>query len=469
MGLSCFADGADEATLAGLKALPDLRRLSLRFGRAVAIDQTGYDRLAALPLEAIRFSCHHGAGTLDAQVVRRFAAMPTLTSFGCGGQVGGDVLAEAARFPRLERLDFSENSEVTDADLERLYESKALRIVLLQSSRNITAAGARKLSEALPRCQVKMTGATFGPKDKSVPPPASEPDDAPAADADRKAAEVLNASCHLRLRMADGKELAVRRGKPLPDAPFAVVGLDVSTEDVAVFPAGFSARQVVEAVRPLGSLEAFLSNSYRFTLADEDVGRLAAAPFAPKLQALRGEFALSPQTLPHLKRFPRLAEMQCMADPADDDTLAGLKDLPNLRQLGLRFKHQVRVGPQGYAAVAALPLTRLGFGFYGGGNFEGGALQKFAAMPGLVQFTFSGNTGDARLAEIARFPHLAHLDLWENKGVADADLVHLYGMKTLRYVLLKGTSATAAGTGAVGGVAEMHGRDDGGEVRAEGE
>jgi hypothetical protein len=91
--------------------------------------------------------------------------------------VGDDFMREVANFQKLEVLSLFSTS-VTEGGLAQLAKCKTLRLIYIRNSTKITESEAKKLAEALPKCQIDLLGVKFGPHDKSVTPPQpDEPDD----------------------------------------------------------------------------------------------------------------------------------------------------------------------------------------------------------------------------------------------------------------------------------------------------
>jgi hypothetical protein len=322
---------------------------------------------------------------------------------------------------------------------------KALRALSLVET-NVTEAGARRLSDALPQCQITLTGGvTIGPKDKSVTPPPPVEDDfpEPPVDVNRRAVEMLHAHTTVMIRLPDGRTLRIAKTDKVPDGPLVVSGViatDLELDKVDDFMTKF----LLSAVLPLDSLEQLSIGAHHFPLDEKQMAQMAAAPFAPNLRVLQVAVELNSNTIGWLKKFPKLKEIECLTNQADDADLSRLKEVPGLRILALRGLGQTgHVTNRGYEALAAMTLTRLRLG--GDAKIDAAGLRCLTTMPELSEFLLQTSATDDLLIEVANFPRLKYLSLAFSPGITDAGLAHLTRMKTLRSLSLESTKVTESG------------------------
>jgi serine/threonine protein kinase len=214
--LSCMAEQTDSDTLGRLRGLPKLKGLGLvSLGKAGPLTDEAIDDLCTLELTTIGI---YRSRIVDARLAGKLANMPRVEHIDLpGSQVDDEIIAVLAQgTAKLITLDISGNP-VTDAGLAHLKTKTTLRVLRVGFTK-VTEAGARKLSDALPKCKIELGGGkVIGPKDKTAPPPVDPDDPTPEAegptkatppatsegptDPDRKAAESLIPFADLRLRM----------------------------------------------------------------------------------------------------------------------------------------------------------------------------------------------------------------------------------------------------------------------------
>jgi eukaryotic-like serine/threonine-protein kinase len=434
--LACMATNATDDDFARLRELPALRMLSLRSARnSGAISQKSCKSLAALPL--IFLECFLPG--IDTEVLQVFAAMPDLTYFALARPTTDDLMAAIAKFPRLETLVLYGKPKFTDVALARLSEMKTLRTLDLQGA-NGTPAGAQKLSDALPKCRIVIAGGVvFGPKDKSVAPPADveiEPKAKAKTDPDRLAVDLLHPQIDgIWVRTADGRKLQIKKRDAIPKESFVVVGVQ-TYDSTFKLPPGFDNAALLEAVRKLGSLQSLALGTNQTALTEAEVSQLAAAPFAPQLTNLDAGFELTAKTVELLKQFPQLTSLACRANQTEDADLAKLKEFPIARLHFTGLGTSGRVGPKGCQSLAALPLSQLTLHL--ARRLNAASFQSFAAAPGLRNLgVFNVEAIDEFLPEIAKLPALEFLNLYNNAKLTDQGLTHLARMKSLRQLDLK--------------------------------
>jgi eukaryotic-like serine/threonine-protein kinase len=166
--LTCRAYKTEDAELALLKDLPLTRIYFAGLGKSGRVGQRGCQALAAMPLS---FLYLNGPRRLDAAAIQGLVAMPGLRNLGVSNADNiDDLVPEIAKLPGLERLNLYNNSKLTDAGLTHLARLKTLRSLGLVDCTAVTAAAAKRLAEALPRCQIDLgKGVSLGPK---IPAPA---------------------------------------------------------------------------------------------------------------------------------------------------------------------------------------------------------------------------------------------------------------------------------------------------------
>jgi serine/threonine protein kinase len=447
--LACLIAKADDDLISRLRELSNLKELSLRGNpnsNGQNLTQRGMKAIAALPLRRLVFR----GMRLSAENVRTFATMPELAIFELEYQPGGDeLLPEIAKFPALERLNLYQSKHITDKGIMQLTGMKTVRLINLGAT-GVTRAGAKQLSDAMPKCRVKIKGAVFGPIDKSSPPLSDDdPDGYPdeSADPDRTAVEML--SPHLPalvVRMSgSGKEVTLTKKDAIPDRPFVLTGIKLR-QGMPQLPSDFTSRVFLPAVLPLGSLESIYPYNPPLHMTDGELAALASAPFAEQVTELGGTFELSQKTIDSLKRFSKLKILHCKASLAGDSDLARLKELSSLRQL--RLEHlgkSSRVSAAGIKAITDLPLTALRL-HPATPPLDAKTIALVAAIPHLRDLQLSGpNITDDRLRDFAKCPGLVTLGLL-GTPLTDDGLLHLTRIKSLRWVQLGGsTKVTEAG------------------------
>jgi eukaryotic-like serine/threonine-protein kinase len=280
--------------------------------------------------------------------------------------------------------------------------------------------------------------ASLSPKKADTPKPG------PDRNVDRQAVTRLLPHADLvKVRLESGKEVEIRNAGDIPKEPFAVTWINFLWSAPAL-PDDFAASIFLPAVLPLQSLETISDESLRLRLSDDDLIKLANAPFRGKLNTLMAGLILDSKTVDALKRFPNLDSLKCIAAQAGDDDVAGLKELTKLTALRLDFLGKPgQITSKGYQALAALPLTLLKI--IRAPNLGKDELKILATMPNLTDFSLNrSNVSDELLSEIARFPHLTSL-AFKTTLVSDDGIDRLKGMKTLRHLDVEGTKVTEAG------------------------
>jgi hypothetical protein len=203
--------------LARLKELPALKSLFLdAFDKSGRVTQQGYEAVTALPLTYLRLTSHVG---FNGKAMRGFENMRQLTDLILFGKLEDSMLREVAKAPQLRFLSVQGNQLITDAGLVHLEGMKSLRHLSLGGAQ-VTEAGAKKLSNALPWCRIDLGNGRFiAPREK--PPATAAPVEkpaVPAGDSQRQATQVLLTLFELDIKLISSGEVI----KPKPQALLAI-------------------------------------------------------------------------------------------------------------------------------------------------------------------------------------------------------------------------------------------------------
>jgi eukaryotic-like serine/threonine-protein kinase len=269
-------------------------------------------------------------------------------------------------------------------------------------------------------------------------PPAAEPVVAPAAPAARAALGwVTDVGGRLEVRAGD-RAFVLQRGDPLPAEPFTVTTL--SLESVR----GIDG-VVGKKLRGLPAVTGRL-NLDSSAVTDDDLKDLAACAGLKDVTHIDlGRTAVTGAGLKHLAAFPRLTTLTLWnvdghsGGPTGTD-LGGLRGL-NLTTLGLEYC--ARVGDDGMAALATLPLVDLDLK---GTAVTDTGVRRLAGLTGLtsLQLTGRGISNDS-VGTLAGFPKLNRLALI-NTRLDDAGLTRLTkALPELTALDLSETSVSNAG------------------------
>ncbi len=300
------------------------------------------------------------------------------------------------------------------------------------------------------------------PAVKGEPEPPKPNPTPPKGDLDRKAAEVLHPHCLLRLALASGKEENVYPKDALPAEPFRVV--EVRVENIAA-----PAREpFFAALAELRDLKVLEDGYKRLALAEVDIARFAAMPFADKLNQLSAPAVeLTPAVVAALARFKQLTRLTAKAEGADNAVLIQLADrLPGLSDLHLIGLSNSRRVTDGFVAVAGLPLHALQLS--GCAHLTPAWCAQIARMSNLKRLVLvdcnadddmlaelaAGNlttlactgpgatAGDAGMKHVARMTALQALDVG-GLSITDDGLEHLTALKNLKSLVVLRTKVTA--------------------------
>lgn len=164
--LQSNARDADDAVLKRLKELSGLTHLRLdHLGKHGPVTQEGRALVTSLPLRGLGL---YEPASFDRKFAELVAGMPRLTD--CTIWTADpldDLLTVLVGAPNLDILAVS--STVTDAGLEKLRESEGaqrLRRLVLLGNKRVSEAGARRLSQALPKCEITLDGAFIPAREK---------------------------------------------------------------------------------------------------------------------------------------------------------------------------------------------------------------------------------------------------------------------------------------------------------------
>jgi serine/threonine protein kinase len=271
-----------------------------------------------------------------------------------------------------------------------------------------------------------------------VPPPVIR--DKPVSP-ERRVLEPLRKYSELVIRTDGGREVVVKPGAPLPDGPFVVTSIELVSDDC---PPDFVERALIPAfehLRGLRIVAAWGDRKPQPTIGQ--LNRMAELPAGQTLAELKLAPGpeLTPEVLAALKKFPNLRSVSLTA-PAGDQLLKQLAELKLDDFLGLTDLGPPGTTDAGLEAIIQLPLQRV-------------TLARSPAAPGFLRLIPAGSKyteinfwlspiADVDLRELAKCPNVVHLDLTATK-VTDAGLVHLEGLKGLRFLGLAQTGVTRVG------------------------
>ncbi|QEL21074.1 serine/threonine-protein kinase [Limnoglobus roseus] len=287
---------------------------------------------------------------------------------------------------------------------------------------------------------------------------------APAADADRKAAEALRPHFEeLLVRLADGRGMGLKATEPLPQEAFTLIGLSMPKADLG---RAFVPDVLLPALAPLPKFESI----------SDPLGRLDTRDLPPKALtgwACRDVFRswgvpvrLTGEWIDALKTFPKLKSVNINAENVPADVVGRVRELTGLESLDLQW-FPGKASPA-WAGITSLPLVNLKL--VHSGEIDAEVLRLIASVRSLEGLRiYTKFVTEAGLDAIGKSPSLRHLVLWvddpspaagyaslarvpklEDLEIAagkfdDAMLLQLADAKALRKLNVQFTGVTEAG------------------------
>jgi eukaryotic-like serine/threonine-protein kinase len=265
----------------------------------------------------------------------------------------------------------------------------------------------------------------------------------PAIDRDRRAAELLHQYANLDLRLADGKQVTVKRTDPLLVDAFKITGIDVApAEGYKPYPQPLYTDILLPAIEGLTELTSLYTHGYPTAPTEDEALRLIRQA---QWTDLRLNAPPTPQVLAALKRLPNLTKLALEGRTFDDALLAALvADFPRLTFLGLhRLGQSGKVTATGLANLKRLPLREVALA--GSPLVNRDLCRMLAEAPALENLAiFQSNVDDEGLRELAKAPKLWVLGL-DFTAITDTGLAHLAGLRTLQILNVRGSKVSEAG------------------------
>lgn len=338
-------------------------------------------------------------------------SLPNLTHLHVEGKHFTDAhLTEFARLAKLNRLGLLRTA-ITDAGLPALYDSRALRTLDL-SGTAVTTEAVRALHDHIPLCRITHPGGVIEPKaaptrigsretsvpDRSLTTSATK---TTKSDQDREVAEwVLSVGGSLKV-VQDGVTISLAPGAKLPDSPFVIDGVDISSlyskakdkvividDELARFAGLTELRELlinsnsvtdrgVAQLRDLPKLRLLHLEGTKVT--DACVDSILAVPSLEYLHLSRTK--VTPGILPKLKSLPKLRGLSAYDWAFTPTTATSLLEIPSLREFSL---HESWLSDAGITTLRQMLLYALFIEI--DGRLSDERLQLLAALPQLERF-----------------------------------------------------------------------------------
>jgi hypothetical protein len=158
--LNAYAQQADDALLGRLGELPTLTNLGLcGLGKSGRVTAAGFEALARLPV--LSLGLIHYTVPLDPAAARALAGMPALRDLNLMyARLAPKAVAALAQSRGLTVLSLYGATGVTNPELDPFRGMTGLKRLIL-SRTDVTEAGVKGLSAALPKCDIEWDGKTW--------------------------------------------------------------------------------------------------------------------------------------------------------------------------------------------------------------------------------------------------------------------------------------------------------------------